>query len=53
MKGRCGNCGNEDIEYGSIGTTRRDLSLRFTCNKCGKSGKEWHDLVYSETTMDE
>lgn len=51
--GQCGNCKSTDIEYGESGVDDESYYYKFTCNNCGKTGREWYDLVYSETMMDE
>lgn len=52
-QGECKNCGSLDLDYGESEVQDESYYYRFTCNSCGKSGKEWYDLVYSETVMDD
>lgn len=53
MKGKCGSCGSDDLDYSSSEPQDESYIYEFTCNKCEKSGMEYYDLVYSETMMNE
>jgi hypothetical protein len=46
-------CGSEEITYGEMNIDGENLSYDFTCDKCGATGKEWYDVSYSETKMDD
>jgi len=50
--GKCPNCDSDDLDYGSLeleSINGEAVYYEFTCNKCGKSGKEWYNLEYTES----
>lgn len=46
----CGDVGN--LDYGDSEPDGDGYFYEFTCNKCGCYGKEWYDLIYSETIIE-
>ena len=55
IPGTCPHCGGEDLDYGAIDhhAGGDELFYPFTCNECGKSGKEFYELKYSGTEKDD
>lgn len=48
-KGKCPECGSDDITYGDSELIDDSMGYRATCNKCLTEFTEWYDLVYSCT----
>jgi len=55
-KGKCPKCGSENLKYDAwelesiIGDS---LYYPFTCKDCGCEGKEWYDMNYADTTIND
>ena len=52
-QGECPKCGSDELEYGefgygNIGDTGYYL---FVCKKCGCVGKEWYEMMYTESEI--
>ncbi len=52
-EGACGCCGSLNLEFGTIEIVDDSIYYPFTCLDCGADGKEWYDLKYSETRMNQ
>ena len=53
MEGQCPNCKSNNLSYGETELEGNSLGYHFVCDDCKKSGMEWYDLNYSESTIDE
>ncbi len=51
--GICPKCGSEDLDYGVIEVQDDMVYYPFTCSECGAEGKEWYDLDFIESTIDD
>lgn len=51
-KGQCGHCHSLDIEFDSHNSLEDGIEYFFTCNKCGKKGREIYSLEYLRTIME-
>ena len=51
--GTCPRCECDDLEYSDSGIEGLEYFYKWTCHKCSSSGKEWHDLVFSEHIIDD
>ena len=47
-QGKC-NCGSENITYGISYPDNDNYLYEFTCDDCGKEGKEYYFMEYIET----
>ncbi len=51
--GVCPKCKSEDLDYGNGYVEDESYYYEFTCNNCEASSKEWYNLTYSETLLNE
>lgn len=50
-KGKCPNCGNEDLDYRAIEVKGQAVFYPFKCEECNTTGEEWYTLEYKETLI--
>jgi len=51
--GNCKSCGSGNLKYGDSDVDGEALYYEFKCKDCGKKGKEWYNLVFTHTEMEE
>jgi len=49
--GICPICGN-DVEYGSGSVDDSDYVYKWSCEDCGTYGREYYDMIFSESIAD-
>jgi len=49
--GSCCTCGN-DLDYGDGEVDGSDYVYKWTCEGCGAYGRDYYDMVFSETIVD-
>jgi len=50
--GCCASCGSNDLDYVGSEPVDNGIFYAYRCNRCEKTGKEWYNLKYVETTED-
>jgi predicted RNA-binding Zn-ribbon protein involved in translation (DUF1610 family) len=47
----CPNCGSE-VKYGDSEVVENDYVYKWTCEECGAYGREFYDMIFSESIID-
>lgn len=53
MVGECGKCKSVNLDYGDLESEGESIYYEFECEDCGAKGREYYDLEYSKTVMNE
>lgn len=51
-QGKCPKCNSENLIYDTFVYHAATIYYPFTCDDCGRSGKEWYNVVYIESELD-
>ena len=50
--GICPKCGSDDLEYDGFFVEESDCIYKWTCGDCNAYGRDYYDMVFSETIID-
>jgi hypothetical protein len=50
--GTCPACGSDELEYDGFFVEDSDCIYKWDCKECGAHGRDYYDMVFSETIVD-